>query len=117
MEKRIIYKNDQGGVSVIVPWLGSGLTIEQIAAKDVPFGRPYKVVDMAELPQDRAARNLWTVDDAILTDGVGADYGAGSENDVVRWAENGRPITRRRQPPAQSVVEATRPSPIKLRTP
>lgn len=82
-----------------------------IAAKDVPFGRPYKVVDMAELPQDRSNRNVWTVDDAILTDGVGAAYGAGLENDVIDWAENGQPITRRRQPPAPPAVEAPPPHP------
>lgn len=117
MEKRIIYKNDQGGVSVIVPWLGSGLTLEQIAAKDVPFGRPYKIVGVSELPQDRATRNAWTVDDAILTDGVGAAYGAGSENDVIGWAENGQPITRRRQPSTPPAVEAPRPTPIKIRPP
>jgi len=71
MEKRIIYKNNQGGVSVIVPWLGSGLTIEQIAAKDVPTGKPYKIVDADDIPADRSQRDLWIVDEADLTDGVG----------------------------------------------
>lgn len=72
MPQRIIYKNDQGGVSVIIPWLGSGLTIEQIAAKDVPTGKSYKIVDVADIPADRSQRDLWIVDEADLTDGVGA---------------------------------------------
>ena len=36
MNKRIIYQNDNGGVSIIIP-ADCGLTVEQIAAKDVPL--------------------------------------------------------------------------------
>lgn len=72
MNQRIIYKSDDGGVSVIIPAPDSGLTIEQIAAKDVPTGRPYKIVDVVDIPSDRTARNMWTVDVVDLTDGVGA---------------------------------------------
>lgn len=69
---RIIYKNDEGGVSVIIPWLESGLTVEQIAAKDVPTGKPYNIVPTTDIPTDRSARALWDIDEAELTDGVGA---------------------------------------------
>ena len=69
--KRIIYQNDDGGVAVLTP-ADCGLTIEQIAAKDVPTGKPYKIVDASEIPTDREWRNEWTVDEADLTDGVGA---------------------------------------------
>ena len=71
LNKRIIYQNDNGGVAVIIP-CDCGLTIEQIAAKDVPTGAPYKIVDVADIPADRQWRNSWTVDVADLTDGVGA---------------------------------------------
>ena len=69
--KRIIYQNDDGGVAVLTP-ADCGLTIEQIAAKDVPTGKPYKIVDAADIPTDREWRDSWTVDEADLTDGVGA---------------------------------------------
>jgi len=69
--KRIIYQNDTGGVAVLIP-ADCGLTIEQIAAKDVPTGKPYKIVDAADIPTDREWRDSWTVDEADLTDGVGA---------------------------------------------
>ena len=69
--KRIIYQNDTGGVAVLIP-ADCGLTIEQIAAKDVPTGKAYKIVDVADIPTDREWRNEWTVDEADLTDGVGA---------------------------------------------
>ena len=50
---------------------GLVMTVEQIAAKDVPTGSPYKIVDFADVPTDRTAREFWTVSDADLTDGVG----------------------------------------------
>ena len=68
--KRIIYQNDDGGVAVLTP-ADCGLTIEQIAAKDVPTGKAYKIVDVSDVPTDREWRNEWTVDEADLTDGVG----------------------------------------------
>jgi hypothetical protein len=51
MEKRIIYQNADGGVSVITP-ADCGLTVEQIAAKDVPAGLTYKIIDVSEVPMN-----------------------------------------------------------------
>lgn len=59
MNQRIIYPNDNGGVSIIIPAPNCGLTIEQIAAKDVPSGKPYKIVDVSEIPEDRTFRAAW----------------------------------------------------------
>jgi hypothetical protein len=59
MNQRIIYPNDDDGVSVIVPAAECGLTIEEIAAKDVPAGKPFKIVDVADIPTDRTFRNAW----------------------------------------------------------
>lgn len=58
--KRIIYPTDDGGVAVIVPAPECGLTIEQIAAKDVPAGKPFEIVDVSEIPSDRTFRGAWT---------------------------------------------------------
>ena len=58
MNQRIIFPTDDGGVAVIIP-ADCGLTIEQIAAKDVPAGKPYKIVDAADIPTDRTFRNAW----------------------------------------------------------
>ena len=71
---KIIYKNTNGGVSVIHPTdeALSFMTIDEIALKDVPTGLPYKIVDDSEIPTDRTFRDAWVVDEATLTDGVGA---------------------------------------------
>ena len=59
MNQRIIYPTDGNGVAVIIPAIECGLTIEEIAAKDVPAGKPYKIVDVADVPADRTFRNAW----------------------------------------------------------
>ena len=71
MNKRIIYKNTDGTIAIIIP-ADCGLTIEQIAQKDVPTGLNYKIVDVSEISSDRTFRDAWTIDNSELTDGVGA---------------------------------------------
>ena len=58
MNQRIIYPTDDGGVAIITP-ADCGLTIQEIAAKDVPEGKPYKIVDVSDIPTDRTFRNAW----------------------------------------------------------
>jgi len=56
---RVIYPTDDGGVAVIVPAPECGLSIEAIAAKDVPAGKPFKIVGVADVPSDRTFRGAW----------------------------------------------------------
>jgi hypothetical protein len=61
MDKRIIYPTDGGGVTILIPspeYLEEH-TIEELAAKDVPEGKPFKIVDVADIPTDRTFRNAW----------------------------------------------------------
>ena len=71
----IIYRQDNGIVAIVCPAPDAvgQYGIEAIAQKDVPAGKPYKIVDAADLPTDRTYRNAWTVNEADLTDGVGAE--------------------------------------------
>ena len=70
---RIIYRTDEGGVAVVIPTQEAldAHGIMAIAVKDVPAGKPFKIVDVSDIPSDRSERDAWTVDDADLTDGVG----------------------------------------------
>ena len=54
MNQRIIYPTDDGGVAIIVP----SVSIE-LAMKDIPEGKPYKIVDVSDIPTDRTFRNAW----------------------------------------------------------
>ena len=76
MTQRIIYSTDDGGVAIIIPTPECLLehTIEEIADKDVPAGKPYKIVDVSDIPSDRTFRAAWTVDEEDLTDGVGSEH-------------------------------------------
>jgi hypothetical protein len=106
MTQRIIYPNDNGGVSILIPapearqqvLVSKAVTeiithdavlnedgievtlaydetvivtpaiyrdqtddefIQWIANKDVPAGKPYKIVDASDIPSDRTFRNAW----------------------------------------------------------
>lgn len=106
MNKRIIYPNDDGGVSILIPApearkqvlvsdavtetiahdavldedgneiesaYDETITItpavyrdetdeefaEWVATKDVPAGKPFQIVDVSDIPEDRTFRNAW----------------------------------------------------------
>lgn len=61
MNKRIIYKNSDNGVSIIAP-IENELTLQEIALKDVPANVAYKIVDVSEIPADRTFRDAWEAD-------------------------------------------------------
>lgn len=60
MRQRIVYPSGDG-VSVLMP-MPCGLTVEQIARKDVPAGLPYLIVDATDIPADRSLRAAWRAD-------------------------------------------------------
>lgn len=72
----IIYKNPLGNVTVVIPTEEAlrSHSIQEIAEKDVPAGLPFKIIPATDVPADRTFRNAWDVDEAILTDGVGAEH-------------------------------------------
>lgn len=72
--KLIIYPNDDDGVAVIHPSTNTKYTTEEIALKDVPKGKPYRIIEHTDVPTDRTFRNAWEAD---FTEpegfGIGAD--------------------------------------------
>jgi hypothetical protein len=74
MNQRIIYENGEGGVAILIPTPECLLThtIEEIAAKDVPSGKPYKIISTSDIPSDRTFRDAW---EAVIDepDGVGSE--------------------------------------------
>jgi hypothetical protein len=59
--KRIIYQNETGGVSIIIP-----TESVELALKDVPEGVPYEIVDASEVPADRTFRGAWVMGDCCI---------------------------------------------------
>lgn len=62
MTKVIIFPNDDGWLTVVNPILECGLSIEEIARKDVPAGKPYHIIDKSLLPQEHMFFEAWEAD-------------------------------------------------------
>ena len=73
---KIIYNTPETMIVAVMTksttWAG---TMEELAQKDVPTGLKYKIVEDSDIPTDQTFRDAWEVDEAELTDGVGADFG------------------------------------------
>jgi hypothetical protein len=69
----IIYKQDNNIPAVVMPTpeaLASH-SIFEIAIKDVPAGKRFKIVEFVNLPN--SPQEFWIVDEADLTDGIGGE--------------------------------------------
>jgi len=98
MNKRIIFPNGKGGIAIISP-APCGLTIEQLAQKDVPAGVPYLIVDLADIADvisDRKNREAWEADFS-KPDG----HGMGAE----AWLAANQPVEKSPAPVVGSEVE------------
>ena len=62
--KRIIYPNDEGGVSIVCPSPNSSLTMEQLVSRTVPAGKSHQIVNVSDIPSDRTYRNAWTYEES-----------------------------------------------------
>lgn len=74
--KRIIYKNQDNSVSVLIPTSEalSFATIKQIAEKDVPHNLHYWIVSTSDIPESRTFRNAWEIDESFgEPDGFGGE--------------------------------------------
>jgi hypothetical protein len=85
MNQRIIYPNDDGGVSVLIPT--SELELAEVARKDVPAGVAYKIVDVADIPSDRTFRGAWEAD-FNNPNGVGIGQDAWFAEQAAKAQEN-----------------------------
>jgi hypothetical protein len=79
---RIIFQNESGGVSVIIPT--GELPIEEVAAKDVPEGVAYEIVEDDAIPSDRFFRDAWVANGAAVD--VDLDQAKSIGHDIRRAA-------------------------------
>lgn len=87
MQNRIIYSKDDGGVAIVVPAPDCELTLEEVAAQSVPEGKPYRIVDVSDIPTDRTFRAAWTDDGNITVDMGKAKEMAHAKRRFARSAE------------------------------
>lgn len=88
--KRIIYKNQDNSVSILIPSseVLSFATIEQVAEKDVPHNLPYWIVNTSDIPTDRTFRNAWEIDESFgEPDGFGGESNEFDEELLRKYYE------------------------------
>ena len=69
---KIVYKNDDGSTALIIPMENCGLTIEEIARKDVPAGKDYWFVEDDEaLLISGEFGDAYDIDETNTPDGQG----------------------------------------------
>jgi hypothetical protein len=76
MTQVIIYNQDNGIPAVVIPTPECLEThsIQEIAVKDVPAGKPFKIISAEEFAGlENIPQEAWQIDDADLTDGVGGE--------------------------------------------
>ena len=108
--KQIIYQNESGGVSVIIPT--GELSIEEVAAKDVPEGVAYEIVEDDAIPSDRTFRNAWVANGAAVDVDLDQAKSIGHDKRRAARAEEFKPhdeVIMKQIPGADAVVaEAAR---------
>lgn len=60
--KCIIFKNNDGGISIVSQVLAGEFSAENLAKNNVPTGAIYSAIDMAYVPSDRTFRAAWEAD-------------------------------------------------------
>ena len=76
MSSRIIYKNLDNSVGVIIPTqeVLKFATVFQVAEKDVPHNLPYWIVEDSVIPENRTFRSAWEIDENFgKPDGFGGE--------------------------------------------
>lgn len=86
MTKYIIFPQENGSVALVIPAPDCGISIEEIARKDVPEGTPYMIVDASDIPEDHTFFNAWEADFSS-PDGYGIGQDAWfAEQEAIRKA-------------------------------
>ncbi|WP_331773819.1 hypothetical protein [Sulfurospirillum sp. 1612] len=72
---RIIYKNKDESVAILIPAqeVLDIVGLQAIAEKDVPHNLPYWLVSDTDIPTDRTDRDRWVLEDMPEPDGFGGE--------------------------------------------
>ena len=88
--QRIIYKNQDNSVSVLIPTQEAlkFATLLDVAEKDVPHNLPYWIVNTTDIPASRTFRNAWEIDESFgEPDGFGGESNEFDEELLRKYYE------------------------------
>lgn len=101
MPIKIVFQNAEGGVS-ITP-LHDTLSVEEWAAHIVPAGVSWRLVDDANIPNDRKFRNAWALDGTQIKE----DFAKSVEITKARLRKERKPLLEAADIKALKDIEAT----------
>jgi hypothetical protein len=76
MNQLIVYNQNNNIPAIIIPTQESldAHSILEIAVKDVPAGKKFKIINAEELEGlQNTPQEAWRIDESLLTDGVGGE--------------------------------------------
>lgn len=62
MNQVIVYPQNNGRIAIVYPAAESGLSVNEIARKDVPAGKPYILLNTEDIPTDFVFFDAWEAD-------------------------------------------------------
>lgn len=90
MSQVVIFRQSNNKVAILSPVLNAGLTIEEIAEKDVPTGSEYQIINTSDLPTDSTFYNSW-----IYSLPIAVDVTIAHEIQKNKWRNVREPILKR----------------------
>jgi hypothetical protein len=90
MSQVVIFRQVNNKVGLLSPVLNTGLTIEEIASKDVPSSCEYQIVNKSDLPTDSTFFNSW-----IYSLPISIDVTSAHEIQKNKWRNSREPILKR----------------------
>jgi hypothetical protein len=92
----IVYRQEENGrVAICTPVLTSGLSVEQIAEKDVPQGAQKRICEASCIPQESAFFGAWIYDGGVENAPISIDVSAAHEIWKEEWRRTRTPILAR----------------------
>lgn len=88
MSSRIIYKNLDNSIGILIPTeeVLKFATLLDVAEKDVPHNLPYWIVTTSDIPESRTFRNAWEVDENFgEPDGFGGESNEFDVELLAKW--------------------------------
>jgi hypothetical protein len=90
MSQVVIFRQSNNRVAILTPVLNTGLTIEEIAAKDVPSGCEYQIVNTSDIPTDSTFFDAWEYSMPISV-----NVHEAHESQKNKWRQVREPILKR----------------------
>ncbi len=104
--KRIIYQDDDGGISVYIPSPYSKTPLAEQVKRHVPQDRPLNIVNASDLPERDEFRGAWVPRDGDIKKGIDISMNKAREITKTRLRAERTPLLEEQDVAFQRALEA-----------